>query len=126
LALADFLTRRHFARHIRRMRTLYAARGASFVAAVAAECGELLDVRMPETGMHVVAWLPPGWDDRIVAERVNREGIGALPLSVFALEPLQRGGLVLGYGAVPAEGMRATVRRLAQAIRAPVVPPARS
>jgi GntR family transcriptional regulator / MocR family aminotransferase len=125
LALADFLTRRHFARHIRRMRTLYAARGASLVAAVAAECGELLDVRMPETGLHVVGWLPPGWDDRIVAGRANREGIGVLPLSAFALEPLRRGGLVLGYGAVPAEETRAAVRRLARAIRAASVPAAR-
>jgi GntR family transcriptional regulator / MocR family aminotransferase len=125
LALADFLTRRHFARHIRRMRTLYAARGASLVAAVAAECRGLLEVRMPETGLHVVGWLPPGWADRSVAERANQEGIGALPLSAFALRPLQRGGLVLGYGAVPTEQMRAAVQRLARAIRAACVPAAR-
>lgn len=123
LALTDFLTRRHFTRHVRRMQALYAVRGAALVAAVAAECGELLDVRMPETGMHVVGWLPPGWDDRIVTHQANRAGIGALPLAAFALAPLPRGGLVLGYGGVPAEQMRAAVERLGRAIRTAGVPP---
>jgi GntR family transcriptional regulator / MocR family aminotransferase len=117
LALTDFLNRRHFARHIRRMRTLYAARGAALVAAVDAECGDLLDVRMPESGIHVVGWLPQGVDDRSVARRANLDGIGVLPLSVFAIEPLPRGGLLLGYGGVPEGEMRAAVRRLARAIR---------
>jgi GntR family transcriptional regulator/MocR family aminotransferase len=117
LALTDFVTRRHFARHIRRMRTLYAARGATLVAAVGAECGGLLEVRMPETGMHVVGWLAPGLDDRMAAQRANGDGIGVLPLAAFAIEPLRRGGLLLGYGAVREGGMGAAVRRLARAIR---------
>jgi GntR family transcriptional regulator / MocR family aminotransferase len=117
LALTDFITRRHFARHIRRMRTLYAVRGAALVAAIDAECGDLLNVRLPETGMHAVGWLPEGVDDRIVARRANLDGIGVLPLSAFAIEPLRRGGLLLGYGGVPEGEMHGAVRRLARAIR---------
>jgi len=125
LALTDFLRRRHFARHVRRMRRLYAARGAALAAALAAACGDLLEVRMPTSGMHAVAWLPPGWDDRAVAHRANVAGIGALPLSAFALEPPRRQGLVLGYGAVPAEEMRRVVGRLARAMRATLPGPHR-
>ncbi len=117
LALTDFLARGHLARHVRRMRTIYAARGAALVAAVAAECDGLLDIRMPESGLHAVGWLRPGMDDRGAAHRANHVGIGVLPLSAFALEPLPRGGLLIGYGAVSEGDMRAVVRQLARAIR---------
>ncbi|MHB8574303.1 MAG: MocR-like pyridoxine biosynthesis transcription factor PdxR [Dehalococcoidia bacterium] len=116
LALADFLARGYLARHVRRMRTIYAARGNALVAAVAAECGGLLDLSMPESGLHAVGWLRPETDDRAVAHRANQAGIGVLPLSAFALAPLPHNGLLIGYGAVPEEQMRPVVRRLAQAI----------
>ncbi|MHB8645504.1 MAG: MocR-like pyridoxine biosynthesis transcription factor PdxR [Thermomicrobiales bacterium] len=117
LALTDFIARGHLARHVRRMRTIYAARGAALVDAVAAECGERLDIRMPESGLHAIGWLRPEMDDRVAARRANHAGIGVLPLSAFALEPLARGGLVIGYGAVSEGEMRAVVRSLAHAIR---------
>jgi DNA-binding transcriptional MocR family regulator len=51
-ALADFIVDGHFARHIRRMRELYAERQAVLVEAATDELAGVLDVSAAEAGMH--------------------------------------------------------------------------
>jgi len=117
MALADFITEGHFARHIRRMHTVYAQRRATLLAAVASELGELLAVHAPEAGMHLVGWLPPRVDDAAVAQQAAKHGVEVIPVSAFRQEPMPRGGLVLGYAAVNEQEIRDGVHRLALAIR---------
>jgi GntR family transcriptional regulator/MocR family aminotransferase len=121
-ALADFLAEGHFPRHLRRMRTLYAARAEALVAAASRELTGLLDVRAPGAGMHLVGWLPAGVDDRVAAREAAACGIATLPVSSFAIEPLARGGLLLGFAAVDESAIRAGVQHLAAALR-PLVHP---
>ncbi len=116
MALADFITKGHFTRHIRRMHTRYAERRAALIAAVASELGELLEVHAPEAGMHLVGWLPPRLDDVTVAQQALTYGVEVLPVSMFSSEPIRRGGLVLGYAAVNEQEIRDGVHRLAMAI----------
>lgn len=117
LALADFLRAGHFARHVRRMRALYAARRAALTDAVRDELADLLELAPQEAGLHVVGWLPPGVDDRLAAERAAEHGVDVLPVSAFATEPLPRGGLLLGYGALDEPAIREGIHRLARALR---------
>jgi GntR family transcriptional regulator/MocR family aminotransferase len=114
--LADFIAEGHFARHIRRMRGLYAERQAALVAAARALDG-LLEVRPAEAGMHLMGWLPPGVDDDTAARAAAEHGVDALALSAHALERPARGGLLLGYAAFDAPALRAGVRRLGAALR---------
>ncbi len=116
-ALADFIVEGHFARHIRRMRALYAERGAALVAALGRDLPGLLDVRTPEAGMQLLARLPDGVDDRAAAHRAAAHGVDVWPLSIHHLEPAGRGGLLLGYAAVNEGELRDGVRRLATALR---------
>lgn len=109
--LADFIAEGHFARHIRRMRACYAARQAALVAATAPLAG-VLEVEAAAAGMHLVGKLPPGVDDIEVARRAAAAGIVAAPLSAYALRPLERGGLMLGYAAFDEATLRAAVERL--------------
>jgi GntR family transcriptional regulator/MocR family aminotransferase len=51
MVLAEFMTKEHFARHIRRMRTLYAERQTALVE-TARQLSGMLDVRPAEAGMH--------------------------------------------------------------------------
>jgi GntR family transcriptional regulator/MocR family aminotransferase len=60
LVLARFVAEGHLARHIRRMRSLYAKRQAVFVEAVQTHLQGWLDVQPNDTGLHLVAWLPEG------------------------------------------------------------------
>ncbi len=118
IALADFLREGHFARHVRRMRMRYAARRAALTAAVRDELAGVLELAPQEAGLHVVGWLPAGVDDRLVAERAAEHGVGVLPISAFAMEPLPRGGILLGYAALDEHAIREAVRHLATVLHA--------
>jgi GntR family transcriptional regulator/MocR family aminotransferase len=116
--LADFINEGHFTRHIRRMRSLYRERQHVLVEAAARDLHGLLDVAPAEAGMHLVAWLPQGMNDRNASARAARYGVEAAPLSAYTATPHARGALVLGYAAVNAKQIKIGVRRLAQALSA--------
>lgn len=98
--LAAFLRDGHFARHIRRMRALYAERQAALVEAAPRILGGGLTIRSADAGLHVVGWLPPGVDDKAIARVANAAGISTPAITQSALAPLSQGGLILGYAAL--------------------------
>ncbi len=110
--MTDFIREGHFARHIRRMRMLYADRRTALVKAIRIHMGDMLEVMGAEAGMHLVALLPPGIDDVAVSRKAAENGISAMPLSVCYLKPPARGGLILGYGGVNANQIHDGVRKL--------------
>jgi GntR family transcriptional regulator/MocR family aminotransferase len=117
MALADFLTEGHYARHLRRMRALYAARQAALLTAIRRECGKLLEVDVPQAGMHVAGWLRPGVSDKEIARQATEQGLEVVALSAMSRRPLPRGGLALGYAACSEADIQAGVRILARIIR---------
>lgn len=117
-ALADLITDGHFSRHIRRTRNLYAERQATFVDLVSRELAGLIDVKPAEAGMHLIAWLPDGTDDREVSRLAAPPlRVAAPALSTYALAAATRPGLVLGYAAPSDTEMRDGVRDLGIALR---------
>jgi GntR family transcriptional regulator/MocR family aminotransferase len=117
MALADFISEGHFARHLRAMRTLYARRASTFVRIAHEELGSLMNIDMPHTGLHIVGWLPSGINDRLVAHRAHAQGVKVTPLSTFALAPLECGGLLFGYATFEEDIMRSGLRCLASVLR---------
>jgi GntR family transcriptional regulator / MocR family aminotransferase len=115
-ALADFIEEGHFARHLRRMRKLYAERQATLIAAAKAELAGLLEIEEHGAGMHLIGWLPRGIDDRAAAQTAQRHNLITLPLSAFSLMPVERGALMLGFAAFSEREIRAAVRRLRSAL----------
>ena len=119
-ALADFIGNGHLAAHIRKVRPLYAERRAALLQALEEETRNLLTVSGAAAGLHVLARLPRGSDDRAIAKDANAAGLGLGALSSFFLAgragPKDR-GLVLGYGATEASAMRGHVRTLARILR---------
>jgi GntR family transcriptional regulator/MocR family aminotransferase len=117
MALTDFVLEGHLARHVRRMRQHYRQRRDCLHHELQVHLGDLLDVHVPEAGMQLVGWLPPGKDDRRAATLAARASVDVAPVSRFALEPLPRGGLLFGYAGTDEEGIRRGVRALAAALR---------
>jgi GntR family transcriptional regulator/MocR family aminotransferase len=115
--LADFIAEGHFVRHIRRTRERYAERQAALVAALQ-PLGDRLETAPAAAGMHLVGLLPPGADDQAVSEAAGRYGVYASPLSAYAIRPLPRGGLILGYSAFTPPQLREAAARLGPALRA--------
>ena len=110
--LSDFIRAGHFARHIRRMRTLYMERRTVLVKAVRQQIGNRLEIVGAEAGMHLAALLPPGVSDTQISRAAAGRGICATPLSTCYLNPPPRGGLILGYGGTNEQQIRDGVRKL--------------
>ena len=117
--LADFINEGHFARHIRRMRSIYSERRDALIEALKREAGDLMQVPQTDAGIHIKALLPDHIDDRAVADEAFAQGIVAHPLSTFFLgEPaLAQQGLVLGYGAYNPRQLRQGAIKLAKALQ---------
>ena len=106
VALYHFIEAGHFARHIRKMRTLYAERQNALVAGLGRDLSGLLSFKPSDAGLHLVAKLlrppiipatTPGVPaDQLVAERLLARGVGAPALSSFCLEADVQ-GLLLGF-----------------------------
>jgi GntR family transcriptional regulator / MocR family aminotransferase len=117
MALADFMIQGHFTRHLRHMRTRYTERRNVLIEALTRECGDRLDIQVPEAGMHLVAWLPQHIDDRAVARLALEQGIEVAPISKFCIARPPRGGLMLGYANASSAELRDGVQRLGRALR---------
>ncbi len=116
MALFDFLHEGHYARHLRHMRHHYKQHRDLLQSELQTHLGDLLEVHAPEVGMHLVGWLPPGKDDRHAASLAAQIGIRVLPISIYSLEPLSRGGLVFGYARTDEEAIPHEVKMLAAAL----------
>lgn len=114
--LADFLHEGHFARHLRRMRQLYAERRSALVAAIRGTLGAALQVQGDQAGVHLVATLAKTLGDRSIALRAAEAGLWVMPLSSCYFGRPTRHGLVLGYGGVPAADVPEAVDRLRRLI----------
>lgn len=116
-AMADFIEEGHLARHIRRMRTLYMERRSVMIHMLRNELADVVQCGDADAGMHTVAWLPADVDDVAVAKNAAEHGINLLPVSAFALRPLARGGLLLGFAGFPPRIISRALRELATIIR---------
>jgi GntR family transcriptional regulator/MocR family aminotransferase len=100
LALASLLTTGRYDRHLRRMRTVYAARRTALTGAFARHVPSVQLTGLA-AGFHAVAPLPPGADESaVIAEargrRVGLHGIGEYRGDPGAAPP----ALVMGFGNV--------------------------
>jgi GntR family transcriptional regulator/MocR family aminotransferase len=117
LAFAEFLSRGEQDRHLRRMRPIYRARRDTLLAALARHLPEL-DPCGLAAGLHLVAWLPPGWREDAVVARAAEHGIGVYGLSSYwDVHGSGPGGLIFGYAGVSEGAIEDGVRTLAAALR---------
>lgn len=112
--VAEFLAEGHFARHVRRMRTLYAERQEALVLALGRELGGAIEASPAEAGMNLTAWLRGNARDLELSNKAAQVGVVVTPVSAYALEVKPRSGLLLGYAAFSPRQIREGVRKLAQ------------
>lgn len=116
--LADFIAGGHFARHLRRLRRLYAERQAVLLAEAERHLAGMMTLEPDATGLHLIGWLADGLDERALARQAAEQaGIYCYPLALFCLELYPRGAVLLGYAAPSIDEIRAGVRRLARICR---------
>lgn len=111
--LCDFIVEGHFARHVRRMREVYAERLSALTDSIRSRLGGVLEISDVEAGLQTAAWLPCGVDGAIVQQRAAARGISATALSVYSRRALEPDGLQLGFAAVGPPEIRRGVEELA-------------
>jgi GntR family transcriptional regulator / MocR family aminotransferase len=116
-ALSDFMRQGHFARHIRRMRGLYTQRRDVLVEEIQSHLSDFLTVEYADSGMHLVALLPEGYDDFEAGRAAAEEHVITAALSPLYLRAPKRAGLILGFGSTDAGQIRAGVKRLQCALQ---------
>ncbi|MBD1589730.1 PLP-dependent aminotransferase family protein [Pseudomonas typographi] len=116
--VAAFLSEGHFARHLNKMRTLYARRRQWLVDALRQQLGARLWADPQAGGMHLLAGLNDGGDIDL-AQRAAAAGLAVGSLSRWYLQAPARQGLLLGFTNIAsADQASAQVLRLAKAIEA--------
>ncbi|KAB8145246.1 PLP-dependent aminotransferase family protein [Chloroflexia bacterium SDU3-3] len=114
---AEFLQSGAFARHVRRMRKIYAERQEALVAAADRHLRGLIQIEPSEAGMHLVGWLDESARVAPMVAAAAAQGITLNTIAAYTLGPPTRPGLLFGYAAIPPAEIAAAVRRLAQAWR---------
>lgn len=109
--IAAYMKEGYFEAHIRRIRNIYAERRQALIDALGLELPELR-IQPADQGMHIVAWLPDGVDDRAIAEAAARAGIAVRALSPMGSDNFKLSGLMLGFGGFGVEQLQDGVRKL--------------
>jgi GntR family transcriptional regulator/MocR family aminotransferase len=116
--LCDFITEGHFARHIRRMRELYAQRLSVLLQSSRSRLAGLLEIPSVEAGLQTVGWLAPGISAERAARDAEKHEVEVIPLSRYSSRRFARQGLLLGFAAVGTQELRRGVEQLAKALEA--------
>jgi GntR family transcriptional regulator/MocR family aminotransferase len=117
MALADFIGRGHYARHLRRMRTVYRERLEALLDAATHSCAGALRVRTVQAGLHAVAHLS-GVDGERVYEEARARGVEVAPLAMYFVGRPTENGLVLGFASTGPDALRRGMEGLAESIEA--------
>lgn len=117
-ALSDFIEQGHLARHLRRMRRIYAQRRQFFLEFCEAELGERLLLSQGDAGIQIAGLLAGRHRDLDVCDDARRLGVNVSPLSVQYRHGSARHGLLLGYAACDEPTTRQGLRLLGAALRA--------
>ncbi|BAN27956.1 MocR-like pyridoxine biosynthesis transcription factor PdxR [Caballeronia insecticola] len=118
-AVADFIAQGHFARHLKRMRALYAQRREFFAQALIKAFGARASIEPPSGGMHLVMLFNAGVngpvDDLAIAARAQELGLAVSGLSswhIGARTKRSLRGMVLGFANVADAAEAARLARM--------------
>ncbi len=114
LALADFIREGHFARHLRRMRVLYESRRDALLNGIDRHCADHLTVHNADAGLHLVARLAEGIDDRALLKRMAEHKLTAMALSTCYMTRPAVQGLLLGFGGFDERRISSATRALGE------------
>ena len=118
-ALADFMAQGHYARHIRRARSVYRRRQGLLVAALNRHLeGIIAPVSRPAGGMNLIVPFPPDIPVEQIQSLAREVGLAVRPVSYYTEGTSAPNAFHLGFAAVPERVIEPSVARLAAVVRA--------
>jgi GntR family transcriptional regulator/MocR family aminotransferase len=111
--VADFMVEGHFARHIKRMRTLYEVRRGALAEALTDICGKQLTIQLQAGGMHLLARFADFRSDLDLVARARSSGLAPSAFSPWGMElAREEQGILLSFTNMPRESVREMALRL--------------
>ena len=110
--LAAFIAEGHLARHVRKMRAIYAERRSLLLDGLQTQFARWLRPVPSTAGLHVAALAAREVDVDAVVERARRAGVGVYPLQAYGEGRAAPRGLLFGFGAIEASSIAEALTRL--------------
>jgi GntR family transcriptional regulator/MocR family aminotransferase len=114
--LCDFIVEGHLARHLRRMRNLYAGRLAALIEGGKQHLNGLLELSEVRAGLYTMGFLKNGMDSRRAEKLAAQKGIEVLAADRFTFRRPDPKGLLLGFAAFDEATIGRELVRLAKAL----------
>ena len=115
--LSRFMAEGHFARHVRRMRTLYSERHTALLQIGREILREYLEIQPASSGLQTLALFRNPLDDRILASEALSSGVEVIPLSLFYSKVKPRRGFLMGFASVDSRDMTLAAQTLRRVFR---------
>lgn len=124
LVLAEFIQQGHFARHLRKMRTVHEERRTALVQSVEKYLSDQLEIIGADAGLHAAARLINGHHDQVISKRANEIGIAVKAISDFLIKPDRKptkaerayienqNGLIFGFACCTPRQISAAIRKM--------------
>jgi len=114
--LCDFMVDGHLARHLRRMRNLYAVRLEILIEEATQHLGGLLEISNVRAGLYTIGYLKNGMASRQAEELAAARGVEVLAVDRLTLRRPDPKALLLGFGGFDEVGIRQGLIRLTKAL----------
>ena len=114
--LCDFIVDGHFARHLRRMRNLYAQRLATLMEGAGQHLAGLLEISNVRAGLYTIGYLKNEMTSRQAEKLAAAQGIEVLGVDRYTLKRPDPNALLLGFGGFDEFAIKQGLIRLAKAL----------
>jgi GntR family transcriptional regulator / MocR family aminotransferase len=114
--LCDFLAEGHFARHLRRMRELYASRFGAFQSDIRRYLGDMLHTPDIQAGLNTPVYLTNGLSSKRAETLASENNVETIALDRFSVRRRDIRGLLVGFAAFDEREIRRGVLALASAL----------
>jgi GntR family transcriptional regulator / MocR family aminotransferase len=112
--LCDFISEGHFARHIRRMREVYAERLNVLLKGARERLDGAVKISNVEAGLQTVGWLRGAKSAEAVAAAAAEKNVEVTPLRKYSFGRAPANGIVLGFAAVEPKELKRGIEELAR------------
>jgi GntR family transcriptional regulator/MocR family aminotransferase len=116
--LALFIAEGHLARHVRKMRRIYAERREALIDGLARHAGDLLALQASDAGLHVAALLQTDQRAGDLVQRAAEQDMRIEALAGYSIGAAPPNGLVFGLGMLPVARMEEATLALARLLKA--------
>lgn len=115
--LCDFIADGHLARHLRRMRTLYAERLATLMEGARQYLAGVLEISNVRAGLYTIGYLRNGMPSGQAEKLATAHGVEVLGVDRCTVRCPDPKALLLGFGGFSEPAIRQGLIRLANALR---------